>query len=134
MNIRRQFPESGQHDSHQRSARKNGRGRSAGRRAGIHVELQDATQIHVGRTHCRYCARAEAISKLKLRCGGVMSKRRVRRLPFNERQQLARRRAEAIQGRLCSNCGSITGRNGCTKCGGESRDTTALRGAFRLTK
>lgn len=31
---------------------------------GFTVELQDATQFYVGRQHCKYCARAEALLKL----------------------------------------------------------------------
>lgn len=32
---------------------------------GFTVELQDATQFYVGRQHCKYCARAEALMKLR---------------------------------------------------------------------
>lgn len=32
---------------------------------GFVVELQDATQFDVGRQHCKYCARAEALMKLR---------------------------------------------------------------------
>lgn len=35
--------------------------------SGYTVELRDGTQIYMGREHCRYCARAEAISKTNCR-------------------------------------------------------------------
>ena len=35
-----------------------------GDRWGYTVELRDGTQIYVGRACCKYCARAEALSKL----------------------------------------------------------------------
>jgi hypothetical protein len=33
--------------------------------SGYTIELHDGTQIHMGRTHCAYCARAEALCKLE---------------------------------------------------------------------
>ena len=33
-------------------------------RTGYTVELADGTQLEIGRAHCAYCARAEALSKL----------------------------------------------------------------------
>lgn len=32
--------------------------------SGFTVELADGTQYETGRSHCRYCARAEALAKL----------------------------------------------------------------------
>ena len=34
---------------------------------GFTVELQDASQIHVGREHCRYCARVKAFQTVARR-------------------------------------------------------------------
>lgn len=53
-------------------ARENGNPTDAGAAVlgdalGYTVELADGEQVYVGRTHCKYCARAEAISQLAAR-------------------------------------------------------------------
>lgn len=40
---------------------------------GYTVELQDGTQIEVGRAHCKWCARSEALSKLADKIEGEKS-------------------------------------------------------------